>query len=120
MLMAAKGLTALVLLIHVYIVLLEMVLFRSRGRKVFRIEPELVERLAPMFSNQGLYNGFLVLALVLGFVYPDPMMAKGFAVYGLVCVAAAGIWGAITVMRRIFYIQTVPAALALAAIWAAG
>jgi putative membrane protein len=113
MLLASQILTTLVALIHVYIVLLETVLFRTRGRKVFGVSAELTERLAPLMGNQGCYNAFLVAALVLGFVYPDPAIARAFSVFGLGCVAVAGVFGALTVMPRIFFIQTVPAALAL-------
>lgn len=119
MLLATHILTALVLLIHVYIVLLETVLFRARGRKVFGVSAELTERIGRLMSNQGCYNGFLVAALVLGFAYPDPAIALAFTVYGLACVAVAGIWGAVTVTRRILYIQTLPAALALATLYLA-
>jgi putative membrane protein len=115
MLLASTILTALVLLIHVYIVLLETVLFKSRGRKVFGIGADMVDRLAPLMGNQGCYNAFLVAALALGFGYPDPAIAHAFTVFGLVCVAVAGVFGALTVMSRIFFIQTVPAALALIA-----
>ena len=50
---------------------------------------------------------------LIGLVCPDPAIAKTFATYGLACVAVAGIWGAVTVMIRILYIQTVPAVLGL-------
>lgn len=119
MLLIAKFLAGLVLAIHVYIVLLETVLFRSRGVKVFGLSAERAEIMAPAMSNQGCYNGFLAAALVLGFVWPDPAIARAFMTYGLICVAVAGIWGAATVMTRILYIQTVPAVLALAAFWLA-
>lgn len=111
--LAAQIFAGLVLFIHVYIVLLETVLFKSRGPKVFGLSKEQVESTAALMSNQGCYNGFLVAALTLGFVYPDPAIAKAFMVYGLACVAVAGIYGAVTVMKRILYIQTVPATLAL-------
>lgn len=112
----AAILTSLVFLIHVYIVLLETVMFRSRGVKIFRVPAEQVERMAPVMSNQGCYNLFLVAALGLGLFYPDPEIARAFVIYGLACVIVAGIWGAATVMLRILYVQTVPAALALAAV----
>ncbi len=51
--------------------------------------------------------------------YPDPATALAFTVYGLACVAVAGVFGALTVMRRILYIQTVPALLALGALYLA-
>jgi putative membrane protein len=115
MLLAAQILTALVLLIHVYIVLLETVLFKSRGRKVFGVAAGEIERLAPLMGNQGCYNAFLVAALVLGFAWPDASVAHAFTIYGLGCVAVAGLYGAMTVMVRILYVQTVPATLALVA-----
>lgn len=119
MLLVSQIVTGLVLLIHVYIVLLETVMYRTRGRKVFGIPADKVDYVAPMMSNQGCYNGFLVAALVLGFAYPDPAIALAFQVFGLACVAVAGVWGAATVMIRILYIQTVPAVLALAALYLA-
>lgn len=113
----ALVLIALVCLIHIYIFLLETVLFKSRGAKVFGIPQAEVEARAVAMSNQGCYNGFLAAACLLGLVYPDPAIAKAFAVFGLACVAVAGIWGAVTVMKRILYIQTVPAVLGLAAVF---
>ncbi|WP_343547226.1 DUF1304 domain-containing protein [Ralstonia sp.] len=107
----------LVLLIHVYIVVLEMVLWKTRGPKVFRITPEKAAETAAMASNQGLYNGFLVAALVIGLIAPDPAINAAFALFGLICVAVAGIWGAITVNKRILFVQTVPAVAALALGW---
>lgn len=117
--LAANILTGLVLLIHVYIFLLETVMFRTRGRKVFGLSNEQVEMMAPAMSNQGCYNGFLAAALAVGLLHPDPATASAFAVFGLLCVAVAGIWGAVTVQKRILYVQTVPAALALAALYLA-
>jgi putative membrane protein len=113
----AQILITLVCLIHVYIFLLETVLYKSRGVKVFGIPPSEVESRKAAMSNQGCYNGFLAAALLLGLVYPDPAVAQAFAVFGLACVAVAGIWGAATVMVRILYIQTVPAVLGLASVF---
>jgi putative membrane protein len=113
--MMAKVLYALVILIHVYIVVLEMVLWKRRAARVFRLPQALVVQTASMASNQGLYNLFLVAALVLGWILPDPQVASAFAIYGLACVAIAGIWGALTVSPRIALVQTLPAVLALAA-----
>lgn len=114
MLLLAQIVTGLVLLIHVYIVLLETVLFRTRGRRVFGLSAEKAEIVQPAMSNQGCYNGFLVAALAVGFLHPDPATARAFTVFGLSCVAVAGLWGAATVSRRILFVQTVPAAVALA------
>jgi putative membrane protein len=115
MLLIATILTTIVIVIHVYIVLIETVLFRTRGRKVFGIKDDRVDALAPLMSNQGCYNGFLVAALAVGLLHPNPAIGRAFVVFGLVCVAVAGVWGAATVSRRILFVQTLPAALALVA-----
>lgn len=119
MLLTAYILVALVLAIHVYIVLLETVMFRTRGRKAFGLSREHAEILAPAMSNQGCYNGFLAAALAVGLLHPDLATAKAFIVFGLLCVAVAGIWGAVTVNKRILFVQTLPAVLALFALYMA-
>ena len=119
MALIAQLIAAAVMLLHVYIFLLETVLFQSRGRKVFGISAENAVVLAPAMSNQGCYNGFLAVALALGFLLPDAASGRAFTIYGLACVAVAGIWGAMTVQIRILFVQTVPAVLALAALFLA-
>jgi putative membrane protein len=113
MLLLSQIVTGLVLVIHVYIVLLETVLFERRGKKVFGLSDEAAAIVKPAMSNQGCYNGFLVAALALGLAYPDPVTAEAFKLFGLVCVAVAGVWGAVTVKRSILLIQTLPAVIAL-------
>jgi putative membrane protein len=114
MAIAAQILVALILLLHVYFVLLETVLFNTRGRRVFGITAERAEIIGPLMSNQGCYNGFLVVALAIGLLHPNPVVANAFLGYGLLCISVAGIWGAATVKRSILYIQTAPAVVALA------
>ena len=114
MALAAQIVIGLVILVHVYIVLLETVLFNSRGRRVFGLSAEKAEIVRPAMSNQGCYNGFLAAALLVGLLHPNPAVASGFVVYGLACVMIAGIWGAVTVKKTILFIQTVPAAIGLA------
>lgn len=114
MLIAAQVLTGLIALLHLYFLLLETVLFKTRGRRVFGLSAQKAEIMAPAMSNQGCYNGFLAAALVLGLLYPEPAVRHAFALYGLACVAVAGAWGALTVKPAIFAIQSVPALLALA------
>ncbi|MES2346380.1 MAG: DUF1304 domain-containing protein [Pseudomonadota bacterium] len=115
----AQIVTGLVALIHVYIVLLETVLFQTRGRRVFGLSQEKADIVRPAMSNQGCYNGFLVAALVVGFLHPVPAIASAFTVFGLSCVAVAGVWGGLTVKRSILLIQTLPALIGLALHFAA-
>jgi putative membrane protein len=110
----AQVLIGLILLLHVYFVLLETVLFKTRGRRAFGLTAERAEIMAPAMSNQGCYNGFLVAALALGLLHPNPEVARAFVTFGLACIAVAGIWGAATVKKSILLFQTVPAAVAFA------
>jgi len=113
MLLPAHIITGLILLLHVYIVLLETVLFDTRGRRVFGLTAEKAAIVKPAMSNQGCYNGFLAAALAVGLLHPAPAVAAAFTTFGLVCIAIAGVWGAATVKRSILLIQTVPALIAL-------
>ncbi|MEO5851574.1 MAG: DUF1304 domain-containing protein [Nocardioides sp.] len=116
----AAALVAFVALIHVYIVVLEMVLWtRPQGRAAFGTSQEQAEETKALAANQGLYNGFLVGGLVVALVGPEDLRF-GFAVFFLLCVAVAGLYGAATVSRRILLVQTVPAVLALLAVLVEG
>jgi putative membrane protein len=113
MAMVTQVLIGLIALLHVYFLLLETVLFKTRGRRVFGLSAEKAEILAPVMSNMGCYNGFLAAALAIGLFHHDHHVRLYFVVYGLTCVAVAGVWGAVTVKRAILFIQTVPAVIAL-------
>lgn len=113
--MIANILIGLVALLHVYFMYLEMVVWdKPLGLKTFRLTPEFASASKALALNQGLYNGFLVAGLVWGLWLGE----AGFAikVFFLGCVIVAGIVGGLTVNRRIFLVQGVPAILALAAL----
>ena len=116
----SQVLIALVALIHGYIVWLEMFAWTTRGPRVFRTLPaELFPPTKTLAGNQGLYNGFLVAGLVWTLSIADPQWHRSVGTFFLGCVAVAGLYGAATAGRRILLVQTVPAALALAALWLA-
>jgi putative membrane protein len=112
----ASILVVVVVAIHVYIVILEMFLWRTpRGLRAFGTTQAFADGSAALAANQGLYNGFLVAGLIWGLLAADPV---GFqvTVFFLACVIVAGLYGAATVNRRILIVQAVPAALALVAV----
>ena len=113
--MIANVLVGLVVLIHLYIVVLEMFLWdKPFGRKVFGSTPEFAAASKVLAANQGLYNGFLAAGLIWGL----SLGAAGQPVqlFFLGCVIVAGLYGAMTVGIKILFVQAVPAALAVAAI----
>lgn len=110
-------LIAVVALLHVGFLVLEMFLWtRPMGRKVFRLTPEKAEATRVLAANQGLYNGFLAAGLIWALCSGRTDVASFF----LACVVVAGAYGAATVNRRIFFVQALPALLALAALRLAG
>ncbi len=101
---------ALVALIHIYIVWLEMFAWTTRGRKVFKsFPPELFEKTKTLAGNQGLYNGFLAAGLIWSLFIKNETWQIYVALFFLICVAAAGIYGAITADKKILFVQTIPA-----------
>ena len=104
MALVAALLVAVVAAIHVYILVLEMFLWRTpRGLKAFAMDQDFADRSATLAANQGLYNGFLAAGLLWGLVATDPV---GFQVrvFFLACVVVAGLYGAATVSRRILVV----------------
>ncbi|MGB3502999.1 MAG: DUF1304 domain-containing protein [Mesorhizobium sp.] len=115
--MIANILIGVVAALHVYFMYLEMIVWDTpAGRKAFNLTPEFSAASKAMAANQGLYNGFLVAGLVWGLWLGD----AGFAIkaFFLGCVIVAGLFGALTVGRKILFVQAVPGLIALAALLA--
>ena len=105
-------LVALVSAEHVYILVLEMFLWRTPlARRIFGTTPESAETTAVLAANQGLYNGFLAAGLMWSLV----SMQHGYAlkIFFLGCVIVAGIYGGVTSKPRIIWVQALPATVAL-------
>ena len=107
-------LAAFVALEHIGFMILEMFFWtKPFGLKTFNQTPEAAAASAVLAANQGLYNGFLAAGLIWG-------LATGrfdVTVFFLICVVVAGVFGAVTSKPKIFFVQAVPALLALAALF---
>ncbi len=104
-----------VALLHLYFLVLEMLLWtRPLGLKAFRQTPEQAAQSKVLAANQGLYNGFLAV----GLLYGVATGSREFCLFFLGCVVVAGIFGGVTVNRRILLVQALPALLAIAALLA--
>ncbi len=115
--MIATVLIALVALLHIYFLVLEMFLWtKPMGRRVFNTTPEFAEASKSLAANQGLYNGFLAAGLVWGLLQ-GVATGRPVLVFFLGCVVVAGVYGAATVNKRIFFVQALPALLAFAALF---
>lgn len=102
----------IVAVIHIYILYLEMFLWTSKkGIKAFGLKSkEFAEETKILAANQGLYNGFLAAGLFWSIAYTK----KEVALFFLLCVFIAGIYGAFSTRKvKILYIQTIPAFVGL-------
>lgn len=105
----ANVLVTVVALLHLGFLYLEMFLWdKPRGLRTFNMTAEVAKQSKTLAMNQGLYNGFLAAGLIWGLFAGDAVK-----IFFLSCVIIAGIFGALTVSKRIFYIQAVPAILGL-------
>lgn len=105
---------AIVAIEHLYILWLEMFAWTTRGPKTFRSLPrDLFVPTKALAANQGLYNGFLSAGLIWSLLIQDPVWHTNVASFFLGCVIVAGIFGAVTAQKSIFYIQALPAIIAL-------
>jgi putative membrane protein len=112
-----KVLIGLIALIHCYIVWFEMFAWETRGKKVFKNFPEeLFGQTKALAANQGLYNGFLAAGLIWTFFIQNVEWRMNISLFFLACIAIAGIYGAMTAERKIFFVQTVPASITIALI----
>ena len=106
-----KVAVALVAVEHVYILVLEMFLWTTpKGLATFNLTPEFAQASGSLAANQGLYNGFLAAGLFWGLATGD----RTFKLFFLACVVVAGVFGAVTALPKIFFIQALPALIAAA------
>jgi putative membrane protein len=99
---------------HLYFLILEMFFWtKPKGIKTFGLKSkEFAQDTKVLAANQGLYNGFLAAGLIWSLISKN----IEFAMFFLICVTIAGIYGAYsTKNKRLFYVQAVPALLTLLA-----
>ena len=111
---AIKVLIGIIALEHLYILWFEMFAWETKGPKVFKnFKKELFPETKAMAANQGLYNGFLAAGLIWTFFISNVEWRDNIAIFFLACVAIAGIYGSMTADKKIFFVQAVPAIIAL-------
>jgi putative membrane protein len=114
----AAIMVTIVAALHVYFLVLEMFLWRKPfGRRTFGMTQEVADSSAVLAANQGLYNGFLAAGLLWGLFAYGVVSGRAILTFFLACVIVAGVYGGVTVSRRIVLIQAAPAAVALALVW---
>lgn len=112
--LAAEIVIGIVAAIHIYIMWLEMFAWTTRAPKVFKTIPkDLFVPTKTLAANQGLYNGFLAAGLIWSLCIDDHHWRFYVAIFFLICVIVAGLYGAATASKKILYVQSIPALVAL-------
>ena len=117
--LAAQIFTAIVAIEHLYILWLEMFAWETKGKKVFKgsLPENMFAPTKTLAANQGLYNGFLAAGLGWSFFISNEEWSSNVALFFLGCVIVAGLYGAATASRKIFFVQALPAIIALLLVW---
>lgn len=109
-----KILIGFIALEHLYIMYFEMFAWETIGKRTFRNFPkDLFKPTKSLAANQGLYNGFLAFGLIWSLLICDTNWSENIALFFLGCVAIAGIYGALTASKKIFWVQALPALIAI-------
>ncbi|MBS1747497.1 MAG: DUF1304 domain-containing protein [Bacteroidetes bacterium] len=107
-------LIAIIAIEHLYFLYIEMFAWETIGKKTFKTIPaELFKPTKALAANQGLYNGFLAAGLVWSLVVNNAEWHFNIALFFLSCVSIAGIYGTITASKKIFFVQALPAIIAI-------
>jgi putative membrane protein len=111
---AIKIVIGIVALFHLYVMWLEMFAWTTRGPKTFKnFEKDLFPKTKSLAANQGLYNGFLAAGLIWTFFICNPEWRFNVSLFFLICVVVAGVYGALTADKKIFFVQALPALIGI-------
>ncbi len=112
---AAKILIGIIALAHIYILWMEMFAWETLGKRAFKgaLANELFKPTKVLAANQGLYNGFLAAGLIWSLLIENNQWRFYISIFFLSCVMIAGLYGTITASKKIFFIQALPAIIAL-------
>ena len=109
-----KILIGLIAFEHLYFMYFEMFAWETIGKRTFKSLPEhLFKPTKGLAANQGLYNGFLAAGLIWTFFINNAVWQINIAAFFLLCVIIAGLFGAVTASKKIFFVQALPAIIAL-------
>jgi putative membrane protein len=110
---AAQVLIVVVALLHFYFFALESFLWATPyGEKSFNRTHDEQLQTKVLAQNQGYYNAFLAVGLLWSFFVATDA-AFQMRLFLLVSIFAAGIVGGATAGKKIFFVQSIPAAIAL-------
>lgn len=108
----------LIVLELLFIVWVEIFAWTSKGPKLFpHLSLDFIENTKGMAANQGIYNAFLAAGLIWSMLIKTAPWNIYIASFFLGCIIVAGVFGAVTSSKSIFYKQALPAIIVLVILW---
>ena len=110
-----KILIGFIAFLHLYFFWLESFVWTTKAKKVFKgYSEDFFHQTKTLAANQGVYNAFLAAGLIWSLFISDHHWKIYIAIFFLVCVFIAGVYGVLTTSsKKILYIQALPALIAL-------
>jgi putative membrane protein len=111
----SKILIGIIAIEHIFIMYVEIFAWETMGKKSFKgvIPDDLFSATKVMAANQGLYNGLLAAGLIWTFFISNIEWNKNISIFFLSCIILAGTYGALSASGKIFFVQALPAIIAL-------
>jgi putative membrane protein len=105
----------LIALIHLYIMYIEMMAWETKGKKTFKdtLASDLFTPTKALAANLGLYNGFLAAGLIWSLLITNKIWHVYVGAFFLCCIIVAGLYGTFSASKKIFFVQALPAIIAL-------
>lgn len=116
--MKSKIFITLIAIEHLYILYFEIFKWGPIGKRTFKSLPEnLFEQTKSLAANQGLYNGFLSAGLIWSLFIEDKIWAENISLFFLICVLIAVFYGGLTISKKIYFVQALPALVTIILIY---
>ena len=108
-------LTTIIVLEHLIFMLIEIFAKPELQSKSFDLPTSFLENPYAKrdLGNQGIYNGMLAVTIILSnFLIPYPQL-KTILILLMFYISVVGIYGSLTVTKKIFFIQSLPAMITM-------
>ena len=107
-------LVALIAIEHLFFMWMQLFNWQSLGGKMVRTLPKgLYNFTRKIVANQGVYNGFIAAGLIWSLIISEHSWSTNIQAFFLTFIIIAGFFGGITISKKIFYLQSIPAMICL-------
>lgn len=102
-------------IIHIYVSLIELQGNEEKQSKIFNIDIEFIKQSNAQIAlkNIGIYNLALSICILMGLLVFRDAFLSSYLLLQSIFVLIVGIFGAITITKKILYVQVIPASITI-------